>query len=164
MTVTMEQQMDGMAHHHRPPVRRTIPGWRLLTSVAVMTAGILLGSGISAADVPAASPNPTPHNRANTHRTGRPRRPIPVTALRHHRLPDRLTRFSRSESRVICAAIHAHLCEVQERAVLAPAHHDLETDAGAATRVKDQLKRRLHEPIPVQGRWLRSVLQCRHAR
>ena len=29
-------------------------------SVAVMTAGILLGSGISAADVPAASPNPTP--------------------------------------------------------------------------------------------------------
>jgi hypothetical protein len=60
MTVTMEQQMDGMAHHHRPPVRRTIPGWRLLTSVAVMTAGILLGSGISAADVPAASPNPTP--------------------------------------------------------------------------------------------------------
>ena len=56
----MEQQMDGMAHHHRPPVRRTIPGWRLLTSVAVMTAGILLGSGISAADVPAASPNPTP--------------------------------------------------------------------------------------------------------
>jgi len=29
--------------------------------------------------------------------------------------------------------------------------------------VKDQLKRRLHEPIPVQGRWLRSVLQCRHA-
>jgi hypothetical protein len=60
MTVTMEQQMDGMTHHHRPPVRRTIPGWRLLTSVAVMTAGILLGSGISAADVPAASPNPTP--------------------------------------------------------------------------------------------------------
>ena len=52
--------MDGMAHHHRPPVRRTIPGWRLLTSAAVMTAGILLGSGISAADVPAASPNPTP--------------------------------------------------------------------------------------------------------
>ena len=60
MTVTMEQQMDGMTHHHRPPVRRTIPGWRLLTSVAVMTAGILLGSGTSAADVPAASPNPTP--------------------------------------------------------------------------------------------------------
>src|SRR5450755_342028 len=60
MTVTMEQQMDGMTHHHRPPVRRPIPGWRLLTSVAVLTAGILLGPRISAADVPAASPCPTP--------------------------------------------------------------------------------------------------------
>jgi RNA-directed DNA polymerase len=25
--------------------------------------------------------------------------------------------------------------------------------------VKDQLKRRMHQPIPVQGRWLRSVVQ-----
>src|SRR6266540_1490880 len=30
--------------------------------------------------------------------------------------------------------LHAHLREVQERAVLAEAHHDLETDAGEATR------------------------------
>ena len=64
---------------------------------------------------------------------------------------------------MICAAIHAHLCEVQERFWLQRITISKRMRA-KLREVKDQLKRRLHEPIPVQGRWLRSVLQCRHAR
>ena len=55
--------------------------------------------------------------------------------------------------------LHAHLREDQERAVLGQAHHDLETDAGEAAEVKDQLRRRMHQPVPEQGRWLASVVR-----
>ncbi|HZI73417.1 MAG TPA: hypothetical protein VFD73_05215 [Gemmatimonadales bacterium] len=34
------------------------------------------------------------------------------------------------------------------------ADHDLETDATTLKAVNDQLKRRMHQPIPEQGRWL----------
>src|SRR5215467_16083831 len=39
------------------------------------------------------------------------------------------------------------------------ADHDLETDATTLKAVNDQLKRRMHQPIPEQGRWLASVVR-----
>jgi hypothetical protein len=37
--------------------------------------------------------------------------------------------------------------------------HDLETDAGEAESVNDQLKRRMHQPIAGQGRWPASAVR-----
>ncbi len=55
--------------------------------------------------------------------------------------------------------LHAHLREVQERAVLARRITISKRMRAKLREVNDQLKRRRHQPIPVQGQWLRSVVQ-----
>ena len=47
--------------------------------------------------------------------------------------------------------LHAHLREDQERAVLAPAQHDRQTDAGQAEQVKDELQAAPASPDPGAG-------------
>ena len=56
--------------------------------------------------------------------------------------------------------LHAHLREDQERAVLAASASRSRSGCGrSCTQVKDQLRRRRHQPIPEQGRWLASVVR-----
>ena len=55
--------------------------------------------------------------------------------------------------------LHAHLRDVEERTVLGPAEHDLETDAGQAGRGESRAQAAPCLPIPEQGRWLASVVR-----
>ena len=53
-----------------------------------------------------------------------------------------------------------HICaKDQERAVQAEAGHEQEEDAREADAVKAEMRRRMHLPIPEQGRWLARVLR-----
>ena len=54
---------------------------------------------------------------------------------------------------------HAHLCEGREGAVLGSADDESKRMRAKLKAVHDQLKRRRHQPIPEQGRWLASVLR-----
>lgn len=49
-----------MGDASRRPVVRALSGWRLLATVAAMTVGMMLGSGISDADIPASSADTAP--------------------------------------------------------------------------------------------------------
>jgi hypothetical protein len=90
-------------------VVRAVPGWRVLATAAVMTAALLLGSGISAADIPASAPNPAPAevdvaqsdqsfvtsptlaNRTTSQSHPNPDSPTPMVAGSVHRQPRRST-------------------------------------------------------------------------
>jgi len=55
--------------------------------------------------------------------------------------------------------LHAHLREVKERAVLVRRITVPKRMRAKLKEVKDQLRRRMHQPVPAQGRWLASVLR-----
>ena len=72
--------------------------------------------------------------------------------------PEPCSPWRRQARDVRLPRLHPYLWEEQERAVLAEAQDHHEADAGEAAG-QNQLKRRRHEPIPEQGRWLGSVVR-----
>ena len=59
--------------------------------------------------------------------------------------------------------VHAHLRDIQERAVLGQAENHLERVRVKLAEVKAEIRRCRCLPIPEQGRWLAAVVRGHHA-
>src|SRR3954471_9645415 len=59
---------------------------------------------------------------------------------------------------VLLPGVHPHLRAIPPGHLPAPAEEPRRPHAATLRRVKDVLRRRMHQPIPVQGRWLTQVV------
>jgi len=70
------------------------------------------------------------------------------------------TKRRRQARDVRFSGLYAYLREERIRAIRGKAHDDPQAPAGGSFRqLKQELRRRMHDPVPQTGQWLKSVVQ-----
>jgi hypothetical protein len=69
------------------------------------------------------------------------------------------TKRRRQAGNVRLPRLHAHQREEWIRAIHGAAHHDRKRMRAKLRQVKQQLRQRMHDPVPQTGQWLKSVVQ-----